>query len=131
MDLTRTGAQGTAAAVGRGLAVGRLAIGAAGLVAPRALLRAALAGPGPAAEAVTVLRMCAARDLALGLGALLAARRGPGPLRGWLEAGTLADGADAWALATATELRAPMRMLGAVVAAGATVAGSVAARRLT
>lgn len=72
---------------------GRMAIGAALVLAPR------LAGPmwiGDAADsrAVKVLaRAFGARDLALGLGTAVALDRG-GPVRGWLEGAALADAVD-------------------------------------
>jgi len=72
---------------------GRMAIGAALVLAPR------LAGPmwiGRAADsrAVNVLaRGLGARDVALGLGAAVALDRGA-PVRGWLEGAALADGVD-------------------------------------
>jgi hypothetical protein len=72
---------------------GRMAIGAALVLAPR------LAGPmwigGDAdSRAVRVLaRGLGARDLALGLGTAVALDRGA-PVRGWLEGAALADGVD-------------------------------------
>ena len=72
---------------------GRMAIGAALIVAPR------LAGPmwigGEAdSRAVKVLaRGLGARDLALGLGTAVALDRGK-PVRGWLEGAALADAVD-------------------------------------
>lgn len=72
---------------------GRMAIGAALVLAPR------LAGPmwiGRDADsrAVNVLaRGLGARDLALGLGMAVALDRGA-PVRGWLEGAALADGVD-------------------------------------
>ena len=72
---------------------GRMAIGAALVLAPR------LAGPmwiGRDADsrAVNVLaRGLGARDLALGLGTAVALDRGA-PVRGWLEGAALADGVD-------------------------------------
>ena len=72
---------------------GRMAIGAALVLAPR------LAGPmwiGRAADsrAVNVLaRGLGARDVALGLGTAVALDRGA-PVRGWLEGAALADGVD-------------------------------------
>ena len=72
---------------------GRMAIGAALVLAPR------LAGPmwiGRDADsrAVNVLaRGLGARDVALGLGTAVALDRGA-PVRGWLEGAALADGVD-------------------------------------
>jgi hypothetical protein len=72
---------------------GRMAIGAAVVLAPR------LAGPmwigrDAGSRAVNVLaRGLGARDLALGLGTAVALDRGA-PVRGWLEGAALADGVD-------------------------------------
>jgi hypothetical protein len=72
---------------------GRMAVGAALVVAPR------LAGPMWIGEdansrAVKVLaRAFGARDLALGLGTAVALDRGK-PVRGWLEGAALADAVD-------------------------------------
>jgi len=75
-------------------AIGRIGVGAAFVLAPGLCLRLSLG----AVEVGPVTRMLArsvgARDIALGLGALFALRHGA-PLRGWLEAGTLADAGDA------------------------------------
>ncbi|HLG66947.1 MAG TPA: hypothetical protein VKV36_03645, partial [Acidimicrobiales bacterium] len=70
------------------------------------------------------------RDVALGLGALLALRRGA-PLRGWVEAAALSDTLDAWA--TLLDLRhlppgGRMAVLGA--SGGAAITGVLAARSL-
>lgn len=113
-----------------GIAAGRLGLGTAVLLAPRALLRLALREGGPSQEAVLALRMLGVRDVALGLGTLLAARRNPGSVRGWTEAGALADAGDALAIAASPALRGPLRVAGALVAALATGVAILAARRL-
>jgi len=81
-------------------AIGRIGVGAGFLLAPGLCLRVSLG----AVEVGPVTRMLArsvgARDIALGLGALLALRH-QAPLRGWLEAGTLADAGDALTTALA------------------------------
>lgn len=78
----------------RVFAIGRTAVGASFVLAPGWSLRLSLG----AVETGPVTRMLArsvgARDIALGLGALLAVRH-DAPLRGWLEAGALADAGDA------------------------------------
>jgi hypothetical protein len=74
------------------LARGRIALGVAALIAPRLAARALFggrAGRGTAALA----RMLGGRDLALGLGVVIALDRGA-PVRGWLEACALADTVD-------------------------------------
>lgn len=75
-----------------GLARGRIALGIAALVAPSVAARFMFgrrAGGGAAALA----RMIGGRDLALGLGVVIALDRGA-PVRGWLEACGLADSVD-------------------------------------
>jgi hypothetical protein len=75
------------------IAGARVALGAVAIAAPRAASRpwvgAATAGPASA----VLGRALGGRDVALGLGALLASRRSA-PLRGWVEAGGLADCGD-------------------------------------
>jgi hypothetical protein len=74
------------------LARGRIALGIVALAAPSVAARAMFgrrAGGGTAALA----RMIGGRDLALGLGVVIALDRGA-PVRGWLEACGLADGVD-------------------------------------
>jgi Na+/H+ antiporter NhaA len=114
----------------RALAAGRVAAGIGGLVAPGAALRAAAGDAGDDELTRGALRLAAARDLALGLGALLAARRGPGRLRGWTEAAVLADATDAVVIASTGLLRPRVRALGALVAGGGVAAGLWSARRL-
>ncbi|HWB70612.1 MAG TPA: hypothetical protein VG452_00200 [Egibacteraceae bacterium] len=114
-----------------GLAAGRLAIGLAALGSPEALTRRALRGGRLADESVTLARMAAGRDVALGLGALLASRRGPQALRGWLEAGALADAVDAAVFAGGHGLRLPARLGGSLLAAAAALLGARTARRLS
>ncbi len=108
-------------------AAGRVGIGAAlTLAAPRAWR--ALTGRAPVSETVLAVRMMGARDLVLGLGALLAARRGR-PTRGWLEASAVADAADAALLASTSALPPGRRGPAAVVPAAATVVSVVGARQ--
>lgn len=112
------------------LSYGRIAVGAAFLLAPRLLWKPQLKQPGDLDSVVVPLRMAGIRDLVLGLGALLAARRGA-PLRGWLEAAAAADATDAALFATAKPLRPLPRWLSAGVAGAATYLGQRAARQLT
>ncbi len=77
------------------------------------------------------MRSVGGRDLALGLGALLALRRGA-PLRGWVEAGALADLADGLAGVLAFGSLPPGRHWPATLSAGlAAGAGIWAAQSLT
>lgn len=114
------------------IASARVGLGTVCLAAP---LRAArLAGAHQEADRLAVaLRMFGGRDLALGLGALLAARRGPGALRGWTEASALVDLADAVAMAAPTARSVPVWLrLGAIASAtSAGLLGLTAARTLT
>jgi hypothetical protein len=75
------------------IARGRMAIGAAAVAAPGPAAKVMFGrdGSGPGARAFA--RMLGGRDLALGLGVVIALDRGA-PVRGWLEASALADGVD-------------------------------------
>ena len=71
----------------------RIAIGAAAVLAPG--LAARVMGDRRGSERIAPLfaRMLGARDIALGLGTVIALDRGK-PVRGWLEGSALADVAD-------------------------------------
>jgi len=75
------------------LARGRIALGAAAIAAPGAAGRLMFGREGSAGGARALARMVGGRDVALGLGVVIALDRGA-PVRGWLEAGALADGVD-------------------------------------
>jgi hypothetical protein len=77
-------------AVVRGLALTRIGVGAVGLLAPGLFGRVWLGPDGDRHTTRLAMRSVASRDLALGLGVLLAQRRNA-PVRGWVEAGALAD----------------------------------------
>lgn len=112
-----------------GIAAGRVAIGVVATLAPAVGARFQF-GSAPPAQVVTV-RMLGARDLGLGLGALLAMRHGGGALRTWVQAGALADAVDAWAFARAGRAEARGARLTTVVAAAAAVGGAWAAGQLS
>jgi hypothetical protein len=78
-----------------GLALGRLAIGAALVAKPQSRLGASWVGDADAARPTSHLlfRAVGARDMALALGTLGAFRQGT-PLKPWLLGATLADTAD-------------------------------------
>ena len=76
------------------LAGGRIAIGAVSLLAPRFVGRTMTGRDGSEGGTHLFARMVGARDVALGLGVLVALDRGA-PVRGWLEASALVDGIDA------------------------------------
>lgn len=110
----------------------RLALGLAGLrslLGVGALLAPSLAGKPwigeDASRPGTRLfgRSMGGRDLALGLGALLAARHAT-PIRGWVEAGALADLSDVAATALSfRKLPERSRLLILAASAGAVLAG--------
>jgi hypothetical protein len=108
----------------------RVAIGAAVVVAPRLVLRPLLGrGVGRPTEKL-LARSFGIRDVALGIGAILAMDRGA-PSRGWLEAGGLSDAGDL--LATLLAFRSLPRFgrwtmlltIGGAVAAAGVLAPSV------
>lgn len=111
-----------ARAVATAVAAARVAIGVGALVAPELLLRP-WAGSGERGERL-LARAIGGRDLALGLGALLAMRH-DSAVRGWVEAGGLADAVDA-AVTAASWSSLPRR--GRWVVLGAAGAGAVSAR---
>lgn len=77
----------------RTLALARIAFGATAFLAPRRFGKAWTGETTHDVTASIAMRSLGARDVALGLGALLALERGT-KVRGWLEAGALADAAD-------------------------------------
>ena len=77
-----------------GLAGGRIAIGVVSLLAPGLVGRAMMRRGGDSGGMHLLLRVVGARDLALGLGVLVALDR-DAPVRGWLRASALVDGLDA------------------------------------
>ncbi|HEY7151975.1 MAG TPA: hypothetical protein VH391_09865 [Solirubrobacterales bacterium] len=113
-----------------GLARGRIAIGLTALVAPKLASRAMFGRRGATAGTVAFARMLGGRDVALGLGVVIALDRGA-PVRGWLEAGALADGAD-FASALLARRRIPRATVVNVslMAAAAALAGIALSRRL-
>ncbi len=89
----------------RALGAGRIALGVGFTLTPGLALRLWPGRPAPAAGAdAAVARMLArstgGRDISLGVGLLLAQKHGSS-VRGWLEAGMLADVADAVAILVA------------------------------
>ena len=115
---------GTARTLARCLAWGRLGLGVSALLAPTVPLRPWVGPDADRPTAKLLARALGGRDVALGLGAVLALRH-EAPARGWLEAGGLADGADV--LGTLLAFRAlPRRGRWLVLAAAA---GGVAASR--
>jgi hypothetical protein len=108
------------------MALARIAIGAGLMALPGTLLRPWLGPVAATPGAKWLARAAGGRDVALGVGLLLAARH-DAPVRGWLEAGTLADATDA--AASLLAVRSLPRGGGWVIA-GAAMMGVVAGRRL-
>jgi hypothetical protein len=111
-------------AVAKAIALGRIGLGTAFTLVPGLALRV---WPGVGAHESPVSRFLArstgGRDLAIGIGTLVALRR-DAPVRGWLEAGMLADAVDAVAVVTVLRSVPKGRALVALAsAAGAVVAG--------
>jgi hypothetical protein len=107
---------------------GRIAVGVAMLLAPGLAARAWI-GEEAASPAVKVLaRAFGARDLALGLGVAIALDRGA-PVRGWLEAGALADTADFTATLLAGGSIPPGARAGVMAVAAGSGAAAIALSR--
>jgi hypothetical protein len=88
----------------KAVAVGRIALGASYLATPGLAMRLWPGRPGSTGEDRAVARLLArsvgGRDIALGVGALLALSH-DAPVRGWVEAAMLADAGDALAIGIA------------------------------
>lgn len=113
-----------------GLCATRGLIGAACLVAPR-LARAWVGPTASSGGGRMLVRSVGGRDLALGIGAVFAARHGSA-LRGWMEAGALADASDLLgALLALGELPSPSRWALVGVTAASTLSGGALARAVT
>jgi len=78
----------------RAIALGRVALGLAFVVAPRAAAEFWMGDIVDRPDAVMFARGLGARAAAIGLGTLLALRAGQ-PLRHWLQIGAISDAADA------------------------------------
>jgi hypothetical protein len=77
----------------KAFAMGRVGIGTVAILLPRLFLRSWL-GKGANTPATRMLaRMVGARDVGLGLGVIIALSH-DAPVRGWLEAATVADSGD-------------------------------------
>jgi peptide-methionine (R)-S-oxide reductase len=112
------------------IARGRIAFGIGAIVAPGAATRLMARRRDSSGIAPLFARMLGARDLALGLGTVIALDRGK-PVRGWLEASALADTADCVASVLHREEMAPNAFKGtAVIAAASAALGAFLSRRL-
>ena len=104
-----------------GLAGGRIAIGVVSLLAPRLVGRAMMGPEGDSGGIRLLLRVVGVRDLALGIGVLVALDR-DAPVRGWLRASAAVDGLDA---AGSLLARRHLRPTVFPAAAGAATAGAL------
>jgi hypothetical protein len=112
------------------LARGRIAIGAAALVAPGPGGRLMFGRDGSGPGIKTLIRMLGGRDLVLGLGVVIALNRGA-PVRGWLEAGAVADTVDLVACVLARDEMPRSAYINTLaLAGGAAIAGLWLSRRL-
>lgn len=88
----------------KAIALGRIALGGSYLLAPNLAMKLWPGRNGSTEDDGVVARLLArsvgGRDVALGVGALLALSH-DAPARGWIEAATLADAVDALAIAIA------------------------------
>ena len=118
------------AALAMSVARGRIAIGLAAVVSPRLATRVMSRRRAPAGVAPLFARMLGARDVALGLGTVIALDRGA-PVRGWLEGSALADAADCVAALLARDEMSPMAYRATAGLGGASaLIGAFLSRRL-
>jgi hypothetical protein len=108
---------------------GRMAFGVAFLIAPGLAARGWVGGDAMRPGAKVLTRALGARDLALGLGIVIALDRGA-PARGWLEASALADSVDFLATLIAGSALPPAGRRGvlALASGSAALAGWLAGR---
>ena len=108
----------------------RIAIGLAAVVAPGLATRVLGGRRASAGIAPLFARMLGARDIALGLGTVIALDKGT-PVRGWIEGAALADTVDCAACVLARDEMAPS-VFGAAAGLGAASAilGVFLSRRL-
>ncbi|WP_052667298.1 hypothetical protein [Nitriliruptor alkaliphilus] len=123
---------GVARLLARGLAGARVAVGVALVAAPDVATRrwlGSLTEDDPGRQ--VAVRGIGARDVALGIGALVALRDDAAPRQAarWLEAGVVADLADAGAIAVADDVDASKTPT-LIVALGAAALGLVLRTRL-
>jgi len=113
-----------------GVAAARVGLGVVASSAPSVVARPWVGDEADRSGAEVLGRALGGRDVALGLGALLAARHGA-PLRGWVGAAVLADLVDTAATVAAFgRLPRRGRWLVLASAAAAAAAGVLAARSL-
>jgi hypothetical protein len=112
------------------VARGRIAFGAAAVAAPRLAARIMGAGRTPTGTTPVLARMLGGRDVALGLGTVIAVDRGK-PVRGWLEGSALVDAVDCLACLLARKELPPNVVRATLGLGGASaIVGIVLSRRL-
>jgi hypothetical protein len=104
-----------------GLAGGRVAIGVVSILAPGLVGRAMMGPAGDSGGPRLLLRAVGARDVALGLGVLVALDH-DATVRGWLRASAVVDGLDAAGCVLARHHLRPMVF---PAAAGAATSGAL------
>jgi hypothetical protein len=114
----------------RGLALMRIVVGCVMFLAPRRTARGWTGEHPEDGVSVLSIRGMAARDLALGIGLLIALERGT-PARGWIEAGALSDAGDAVAtLFDGSSMSRPRRLFWFTAEVGTALFGSRLASEL-
>ena len=109
---------------------GRIAFGAVMVVAPKVAVRVMGGGRRSTGTAPLLARMVGGRDIALGLGTVIALDRGT-PVRGWLEGSALADAVDGLACVLGrSELPSNVVRATVGIAGASAVAGILLSRRL-
>jgi hypothetical protein len=112
------------------VARGRIALGVAAVLTPGLATRVMSRRRKSGRMAPLFARMVGGRDLALGLGTVIALDRGK-PVRGWLEASALADTVDCVACVLARDDMAPSAFAGAAgFGAASAILGIYLSRRL-
>lgn len=118
------------AALAMALARCRIAIGAVAVLCPRLATRVMSDGRESKGIAPLFARMLGARDIALGLGTVIALDRGA-PVRGWVEGSAFSDAADCLACLLARENMSPGAFRASAGLGGASaVLGAFLSRRL-
>ena len=119
-----------AASSAMSLARCRIAIGVAAVAAPRLAARVMSGSRRSEGVAPLFARMLGGRDIALGLGTVIALDRGK-PVRGWLEGSALADAVDCVACVVARRDMSPGAFGAAAGLGGASaLLGGLLSRRL-
>jgi hypothetical protein len=102
----------------------RIAVGAAFVLFPGLAGRMWIGAPAASRPVKVLARAFGARDLAIGLGVVIALDRGT-PVRGWIEAGAFSDAVDtAASLLAGGSIPAAIRWPAIVVGAASTATGS-------